>query len=379
MCMKIKKVLSVFILASLLVSCATPARLYKNGEYYKATIASVKRLRSKPDDIKVQDILTKTYSLAIDYLQQSINDLQYEKDPNKYYSIVKYYNMLNTMANEIMRCPKAYELIPEPIDFVAELQAAKETGAEEFYSLGIEALEQNDVKQARLALFYFDNANNFIRGYKDINSMTKEAQNKSILKVAVQKPLISTKYQLSSDFFFDNLLEGLNNANYRNRVDFFGQSSRSTNNNAHQIIILDFVDFTVGNTMESRKIIDCKRDSVITDYVNIRGQSYPVYNTVRARFIETDVEIVSAGILSVQVIDSKTKKVIRKSEFRGRYIWASTWATYEGDQRALNQRQIDLYNRGIEIPPPPQTLFVEFTKPIYAQTIDFLTDYYYHY
>lgn len=115
MCMKIKKVLSVFILASLLVSCATPARLYKNGEYYKATIASVKRLRSKPDDIKVQDILTKTYSLAIDYLQQSINDLQYEKDPNKYYSIVKYYNMLNTMANEIMRCPKAYELIPEPM------------------------------------------------------------------------------------------------------------------------------------------------------------------------------------------------------------------------------------------------------------------------
>lgn len=377
--MKIKTTLSILTLALLLGSCATPARLYKKGEYYKATIASVKKLRSKPDDIKVQDILTKAYPLAIDYLQQSINSLQYEKGPNKYYSIVKYYNMLNTMAKEIMRCPKAYELIPEPINFDIELQAVKETGAEEFYSLGLEALEQDDVKQARLALFYFDNANNFIRGYKDINSMIKEAQSKSILKVVVQKPIISAKYQLSSDFFFDNLLEGLKDANYSNRVDFFGQSSHSNNNNAHQIILLDFVDFTVGNTLESRKVVDCKRDSVITDYINIRGQSYPVYNTVRARFIETDVEIVSAGILSVRIIDNRTKKVIRKSEFKGKYIWTSTWATYDGDKRALNQKQIDLCNIGREVPPPPQTLFVEFTKPIYTQTIDFLTDYYYHY
>ncbi len=378
--MKLKKPLSVLILALLLGSCATPARLYNKGEYYKATIAAVKRLRSKPDDTKVQDILTKTYPLAIDYLQQSINSLQHQKDPNKYYSIVKYYNMLNTMANEIMRCPKAYELIPEPIDFDAELQATKEAGAEEFYSLGIDALGQNDVKQARLALFYFNNANNFIEGYKDINSMIKKAQAESILKVVVQKPIISAHYQLSSDFFFDNLLEGLNDANHRNRVDFFGQSSRlHNNNNIHQIIVLDFVDFTVGNTLESRKVTDCKRDSVITDYVNIGGQRHPVYGTARARFIETDVEIVSAGILRVKIIDNRTKKVIRKDDFRGKYIWTSTWATYEGDQRALNQRQIDLCNRGRELPPPPQTLFVEFTKPIYTQTIDFLTDYYYHY
>ena len=61
--------------------------------------------------------------------------------------------MLNAMANEIERCPKAAELIPEPTDFTQEAETAREAGAEAFYRLGVEALDRNSVEGARKALY----------------------------------------------------------------------------------------------------------------------------------------------------------------------------------------------------------------------------------
>ena len=112
--MKIKTIPAAIVLICLVAACTTPARLYNHGDYYRATMASVKRLRAKPDDTKVQEILQKSYPMAISNLQSSIDKLQLSGDPDKYYSIVKMYNMLNAMANEIERCPKAAELIPQP-------------------------------------------------------------------------------------------------------------------------------------------------------------------------------------------------------------------------------------------------------------------------
>ena len=174
--MKIKTIPAAIVLICLVAACTTPARLYNHGDYYRATMASVKRLRTKPDDTKVQEILQKSYPMAISNLQSSIDKLQLSGDPDKYYSIVKMYNMLNAMANEIERCPKAAELIPEPTDFTQEAETAREAGAEAFYRLGVEALDRNSVEGARKALYFFDNVDNFVKNYKDLDSLMAEAK-----------------------------------------------------------------------------------------------------------------------------------------------------------------------------------------------------------
>lgn len=376
--MKIKTIPAAIVLICLVAACTTPARLYNHGDYYRATMASVKRLRTKPDDTKVQEILQKSYPMAISNLQSSIDKLQLSGDPDKYYSIVKMYNMLNAMANEIERCPKAAELIPEPTDFTQEAETAREAGAEAFYRLGVEALDRNSVEGARKALYFFDNVDNFVKSYKDLDSLMAEAKMGSILKVLVRRPITPLRYRLSSDFFFDNLLEGLNYANYHNKVEFLEEETKDPEY-AHQTIILDFADFTIGNTRETKYITDCIRDSVIIDYTNIRGERIPIYGTVRAQYIEVHSEVVSAGLLEVKIINNKNKQPIIQRRFPGEYVWISVWGYYVGDMRALTPEQIEVCRLGRELPPSDQELFIEFTKPIYNRTIDFLTNYYYNY
>ena len=377
--MKLKKLLFFTLIIALLTSCVTPYKLFKKGEYYRATLESVKKLRSNPDDIKSQEVLVKAYPLALQNSQRLINSLQYRNDANKYYAIVEQYGLMNTMANEIYRCPKANQLIPYPSEFDKELQMTKEAGAEAFYQLGIQALARNDVLQARLALDYFKNTNNFVRGYKDVSSLIAQADAQSILQVVVRKPLTNIKYQLSSDFFFDNLINELRRTNQQNRVNFFTESENRRFNISHQIITLDFVDFTVGNSRETRSITDCKMDSVIVGYTNVRGEKYPVYGTVRAKFTLHTLEILSAGMLNIQIVDNKSNRIVRQQKFTGEYLWKTTWGTYQGDDRALSQQQRRLCTTRIETPPLPQDMFIEFTRPIYAKTVKFLTDYYRNY
>ncbi|MDR3327853.1 MAG: hypothetical protein LBT04_07025 [Prevotellaceae bacterium] len=363
----------------LLVSCATPMSLYKKGEYYRATLEAVKKLRSKPDDINVQQILKDAYPKAQQASLRIINGLQYSQDPNKYYSIVNQYNNLNTLANEIYRCLKANQLIPNPVDYNDELSVAKQAGAEEFYQLGINTLANGDVRSARLALNYFNNVNGFVPDYKDVNQLIFKAKEQSILQVVVRKPLTNRSYQLSSDFFFDNLMGELRNVTHNKKVVFFEQGQTTNLTTSHQIILLDFVDFTVGNSRELQKVTNCKKDSVIVGYTNVHGTKYPAYGTVRATYTQHTLEVLSAGILNVQIIDFSTNKVVRQQKFTGEYLWTTVWGTYQGDERALNSKLEQMCRRRIETPPPPQDLFVEFTKPIFSKTVSFLDSYYKNY
>ena len=100
---------------------------------------------------------------------------------------------------------------------------------------------------------------------------------------------------------------------------------------------------------------------------------------VFGHIVEIHSEVVSAGLLEVKIINNKNKQPIIQRRFPGEYVWISVWGYYVGDMRALTPEQIEVCRLGRELPPSDQELFVEFTKPIYNRTIDFLTNYYYNY
>lgn len=370
----------IFIMATvMLTNCSSPQSLYKKGNYYQAVVAAVKKLRSKPDNVPAQEVLSQAYPLAQDIALRVISNKKTEtSNPNRHYNIVEQYEELNSLANAIYHCPAALQAV-RPHEYISELQAARQAGAAEFYQLGMNALRTHDVQQARQALDYFKKTQDFVPDYKDVVQRNKEAVFYSTLRVVVQRPLTNRSYQLSADFFFDNLMAELKRRGSSRLVEFYSEQDAKLANitKPHQIITIDFLDFTVGNTRETNSQIDCTRDSVhVADAYDKEGNKIPAYATVKAKLRIYRLELLSQGILNVQIRDASSKQQQTQQKFAGQFVWTSEWATFSGDDRALDSNQKRLILREREIPPPPQDLFVEFTKPIFNQTVNFLTNYY---
>jgi len=101
-----------------------------------------------------------------------------------------------------------------------------------------------------------------------------------------------------------------------------------------------------------------------------------VYGTVKAIFFHYTKTTTSKGIVSFKIIDAKTGALLSAQKMPGEFVWKSEWATFNGDERALNAQQIQL-TRQKELPAPtPQELFIEFTRPIYDQITTKLKDFY---
>ena len=124
---------------------------------------------------------------------------------------------------------------------------------------------------------------------------------------------------------------------------------------------------------------DLKRDSVVVGKVNVDGKSYNAYNTVYAKFTTNRREILSAGVLSVRIIDAPTNRILQHQNFVGEYVWYTEWSSYSGDERALSDKQKRMTQLQPQLPPPHQDLFIEFTKPIYSQVLTFVRSAYRNY
>jgi hypothetical protein len=149
--------------------------------------------------------------------------------------------------------------------------------------------------------------------------------------------------------------------------------------NPNQYIMLDFMDFTVGNIRETTNTKDLKRDSVVVGTVNVAGVNHNAYATVKAKYTEYRREIISGGKLSVSITQGDNERIVEQRAFTGSYVWATVWANYTGDDRALSTSQKQNAQKEPAMPPVNQDLFVEFTKPIYSQVVNYIRAFYNRY
>lgn len=377
----IKYALSVLLVVLYFTSCSTGNKAYRHGDYYRACIESIDRLRSNPKSTKSQTVLVKAFPLATQAALRQIQNAELANQPDKFDVIVAQYEQLNSLASQVQTCPKALELLPEPKMYIAEISQAKAMAAERAYSLGLKAMEFNTIDKAREAYNYFTKADYYVKGYKDVYNKIEEARYNATLRVIVQKPLTSKNYQYSADFFYINLMAEMSR-NFQNRfVRFYteDEAQQTKMRTPDQILVLNFEDFTVGNIKETLKTEDVKRDSVVVGKVNVDGKSYNAYNTVTAQLTTFRREILSGGILSVRFIDAQSNKILQQNNFSGQYVWFTTWSTFKGDDRALNDKQKKMCTQQAQLPPQHQEMFIEFTKPIYTQVVQYVKSTYNRY
>ncbi|MFT3752950.1 MAG: hypothetical protein QM800_08755 [Paludibacter sp.] len=362
-------------------ACSTGHNAYKQGDYYKACFEAIERLRSNPDSKKSQYVLTKAYPLAQKETQREIDNARLANGVDQYDILVAQYERMNQLADAIFHCPKANQLIPQPTEYVAELGNAKQMAAEQAYDMGIKAVEANTIEQARLGFQFFNKANSYVYGYKDVIHKIEEARYYATLRVIVQRPYTSNKYQYSADFFYNNLLAEMSQSSKNRFVRFYSPEEASAENmrDPHQYIVLNFEDFSVGNIRESSNTVDVKRDSVIVGTVKVEGKTYNTYNTVKARLTTYRQELISSGVLSLRVVDAQNNRELQLRNFTGQYVWATDWATFQGDDRALTNEEKKMCGQKPQVPPTHQDLFVGFTKPIYNQAVAYVRSVYTRY
>lgn len=368
-------------IALIVTACSTGSTSYKHGDYNKACLEAIGRLRSNPKNSKSQSVLLNAYPLAQKTAQREIDNVLLANQQDKYDVLVYQYEKLNRLANEIYNCPKALELIPHPTEYVSELSKAKQMAADQAYDFGIKALNAGTLDQARVAYQYFQNVNRYVPGYKDVMAKMQDARYYATLRVIIQKPYTNANFQYSADFFYNNLIAEIRQNTQNRFIRYYTQEDARKENmkNPHQYIVLNFEDFSVGNIRETSNTTDQKVDSVVVGTVKVNGKIYNSYNTVKATFTKFRREISSGGILSLRIIDAMNNREIQRRDLTGTYVWYTSWAKFKGDDRALTNEQKKMCNREPDIPPSQQDLFIEFTKPIYSQAVSYIRSTYSRY
>ncbi|MCO6463662.1 MAG: hypothetical protein J5I52_05885 [Saprospiraceae bacterium] len=376
----IKTFFWIAFVAVILISngCSSSKKSLERGDYYKATMQAVEHLRTSPGSKKSKEVLLKAYPLAKSASLRKIQEAIELKSLNKYSITADEYIALNTMADAIFHCPKALELIPTPQKYNKELGEVLPKAAEESYNLGLDQLKQHTIYSAREAYYLFVKANDYVPGYKDVNKMIEDALYEATLKVCVQKPMTPGQYQLTADFFYNNLMSKIAGVTRDKFIRFYTYEEAKNEGlkSPDQILLLNFEDFSVGNMVESKNTYEVTKDSVLVGTTTINDKKQDVYGTVKAKFTNYKREVISQGILSVQIMDANNNRVLEHNSFPGKYVWVNEWASFNGDERALNDDQKKKVNSVSLMPPPHQDLFIQFTKPIFDQTVSFVNRFY---
>jgi hypothetical protein len=370
------------VILIVIASCSSGKKAYERGNYYEAVMQAVGRLRQKPDHSKSTEALKNAYPLAVDYFETQAKNEIASNSNYKWKNAIQSYNSINSMYEAIRQCPSCLKTISNPVNYYSEIGPLKEKAANESYNAGIEALMKGNRNDAKRAYFNFIDAQNYVPGYKDVVEYLGKAKYEATLKVIVEQIPVPARYNLSGGFFQDKVEEFLH-TNYTEQTFIQFYTPQEANSlkleRADQILKIQFDDFSVGNSVLREKEETVTKDSVKVGEAKVDGKTIPVYNTVKAKLITYRKEVISNGMVSMIVVDAKTNGILTHKKFSGEYVWYSQWARFNGDDRALTDKQIALTQQRETQPPQAQDMFLEFTRPIYNQLIPGIKGFYQNY
>ncbi|RYU95372.1 hypothetical protein [Emticicia agri] len=350
-------------------------KAFEKGNFYDAVMQSAEKLKKVSDNSKSAAVLPEAYRNARNEFLRDIERARNANQQFRWEAILDYYAKLNNMQNAIDQCTACRRLV-SPQSYFREEEEARDNAAAERYALGTDLMRARpgtlpSRESARTAYGHFERIASFAPNYKDVQNRMEEALNAGSYHVVLEQPKINSRlFQYSNEYFQGRIDEFLRTNRRMNKfIRFYSpQEAKSAKLNPDQVVRLEFIDFVVGetNVTNDRVTVESK-DSVKTGEATVNGKKVPVYGKVKANLVRSHKAVRSRGILSLEIYDYQTNKVLSREEIPGEFVWVNDWATYNGDERALSQADRTLALRREQLPPAPQQLFIEFTKPIYDQ------------
>lgn len=371
--------LNYLIFAALLfAACSTGKNALDKGNYDVSVFKAIDRLKSAPNNDEARYVLQVAYDLAIKEHLRGIDEAKISSDILKWENILAHYQKINQLSDEVNSSPSALSIINNPKKYIAEVEDSKYNAAAGRYNLGVNQLYENNNVSAKNAYYNFEKAQYFYPNYKDVKAKLEDAYWAAVVKVVVQPVEVNSNYyKLSNQYFQDQINQFMANYQQNKFVIFYSeQQAKSQRIVPNQVLRLSFDDFVVGQTYVKERVEKLKKDSVVISETRANGK---VYGTVYANLSVFDKTIASSGLLDLTISDWQTGKIIKRKKLQGTFIWQDQWASFRGDERALSRQDFAMTRKRETLPPAPAVLFVEFTKPIYAQLVDEVNSFYSRY
>ena len=367
--------LKYLALASIIfiTSCSkSGTKALEKGNYYEAVLQSVDKLKKDSDNSKALEVLPTAYRNAQEDFMRDIARARNANQQFRWETILDYYNKLNKMQESIERCTACRRIV-SPQTYFQETEEARDNAAAERYVLGDDILRRNKLSKpdARVAFNHFEQISIFAPNYKDARNRMEEALNLGSVHVVVEQPKVNSRlYQYSNEYFQGKVEEFLRTNRRINKfIRFYSpEEAKTVRVKPDQVVRLEIIDFVVGetNVATDRQNVT-SRDSVKTGEATVNGKKVSVYGKVAATIIKSRKAVRSRGLLSMEIFDYQTNKTLSREDIPGEFTWINEWASFNGDERALTTSELNMTRNREQLPPPPQQLFIEFTKPIYDQ------------
>ena len=406
------------------------------------SVKKLRKKPTKEKEILVlEDAYTRANSRdreRIDFLKMEGSPDMWDEVYNRYNKMKNRQNLVKSVIPlEIMSTGRIVQF--KIVNYDEEIINAKKKAAEYFYVNGKELLAKGDRENAKRAYFQFKKCQALYPSYNDINELLTESKFLATLKVIAEPiPMHSQTFKLSNEFFDNKVNEFLGSMPSSEFVKFYTTSEANAISlkNPDHILKIRFDDFVVGETHVKEKEIHLTKDDVMMgikegnkvktgkDKITVCHKSGPksekqatklvtvnswpshashgdylgacktttpgggtpaesdleiITGTVKAVLFLTTKTILSKGLLDFKIIDAKTDRVLTQEKFPGTFAWTCEWGYFNGDGRALSPTQKQAVGGKELMPPPPQTLFIEFTKPIYDQLTFKVKEFYKNY
>jgi tetratricopeptide (TPR) repeat protein len=372
-------ILQLFVALSFLEGCKSAEKSLKKGNYDDSVFRAADKLKSSPTHSSSIESLKQAYPLALEQHLNDIKEFQASENIFKWEQQLDAYIQLNKLYQSVTQCP-ACEKIVTAQNFEKEEKIARHNAANVRYKEANTLLKIGDRENARKAYENFEKVNTILPDFNDVQKKLDLAYEIASFKVVVEQVLVTSKrYQLSNEYFQDRVNEYLQTNKRLNKFVRFYMPNEAAELKLQpdHIITLQFDDFVVGQTLIEKNTENLvSKDSVKVGEKLVGRSKIPVYGKVSAKFTQSRKTILSAGLLDMQITDFKTKRIVNQEKFNGEYNWMCEWAHFNGDERALTASQLRQCKSQELLPPAPQQLFIEFSKPIYERLTSKLQTYY---
>ncbi len=355
------KLYTTFILSAVtfLVSCKSASKLYQKGDYDEAVTVAAKKLQKDPTNKSLQSTIIDAYRFAVNDHEKNIanysasnNDLKWEWMYNEYAS-------LQNLYDAIYRSPQVYQLV-NPTDYSSYLTTYAEKAGDARYERGLTLMGKNDKQSFKNAYSEFQAALRFKPGDIGIMDKINEAYNDAVTNV-VLLPMNHYDFSFSSyNYDYTNvderLIRDLKNNSGNQFIKFYSAvEARSLNIRVDNYVEMQFMNMTIGRFNDTKKTREISQKVVTKEIVYKPDSVVKVYGTVKAKIITTQRSMHSEGSLQITVRDAEGNR-LWSDILKSNDDWYTEFATYTGDERALNDNDKQIVNRKQEKPPSEEEI-----------------------
>jgi hypothetical protein len=348
--------MNILLLALLFAACKSPSKAFNQGNYTDAIERAVRTLQRKPNDAEARHILQSAYTFAVNQYEEKIRNLSGLNSDNRWEQLYHQYSQLQRLYDKIQQSPAAVDAA-KPVNYASYLTTYADKSAEVHVQKAAALLENRTGKDAyREAYYELRTALNFKPNDDGILKKLRDAKEAATVNILLMPIDVNGSYRNNTSYAFRNfeadLVRCIRNGINNDFLNFMTPwDSRSTETEPDEVAELRLGSFFIGRPYDESKTRTVTKEVVVKETVYSKDSVVKEYAKVTAHITTTKRLLVSTSELFIDVRDPEERTILWRDKVQAEHRWATEFATYTGDERALSDSDKALLNKKQEMPP----------------------------